>query len=169
MTTAATRLKDKICVITGGASGIGLASARRLTEEGAKVVIGDLDEVRGPEVAEELGGHFERVNVADEEEVKNLFARTVEHFGRVDVAFNNAGINPTDDNSILTTDIEAWARVQTVNLTSVYLCSKYALEHMVKQGSGVGHQYGVIRRAHGSGDFADLLLGVERRSPVDEP
>ncbi|MFP3472162.1 SDR family NAD(P)-dependent oxidoreductase, partial [Micrococcus sp. SIMBA_144] len=57
-------------------------------------------------------------------------------FGRVDVAFNNAGINPTDDNSILTTDIEAWARVQTVNLTSVYLCSKYALEHMVKQGSG---------------------------------
>lgn len=136
MTTAANRLKDKICVITGGASGIGLASARRLTEEGARVVIGDLDEVRGPEVADELGGLFVRVNVADEEEVKNLFARSVEHFGRVDVAFNNAGINPTDDNSILTTDIEAWARVQTVNLTSVYLCSKYALEHMVKQGSG---------------------------------
>ncbi|RBP65098.1 NAD(P)-dependent dehydrogenase (short-subunit alcohol dehydrogenase family) [Brevibacterium sanguinis] len=136
MSTAATRLKDKVCVITGGASGIGLASARRLAEEGAVVVIADLDEVRGPEIAEELGGLFVRVDVADEEDVKNLFARTVEHYGRVDVAFNNAGINPTDDSSILETDIEAWMRVQTVNLTSVYLCSKYAIAQMVKQGSG---------------------------------
>ena len=66
MTTAATRLKDKVCVITGGASGIGLASAKRLAEEGAKVVIADLDEARGQEVAEELGGLFVRVNVADD-------------------------------------------------------------------------------------------------------
>ncbi|WP_309130668.1 3-oxoacyl-ACP reductase [Brevibacterium sp.] len=136
MSTAATRLKDKVCVITGGASGIGLASARRLAEEGANVVIADLDEVKGPQVAEELGGLFVKVNVAKEEDVKNLFARTVEHYGRVDVAFNNAGINPTDDSSILDTDIEAWSRVQTVNLTSVYLCSKYAIEQMVKQGAG---------------------------------
>lgn len=136
MGTAATRLKDKVCVITGGASGIGLASARRLVEEGAKVVIADMDEVRGPEVAKELDGLFVKVNVADEEDVKNLFARTVEVYGRVDVAFNNAGINPTDDSSILSTDIAAWTKVQTVNLTSVYLCSKYAIEQMVKQGSG---------------------------------
>ncbi|MCT1764675.1 3-oxoacyl-ACP reductase [Brevibacterium casei] len=136
MTTAATRLKDKVCVITGGASGIGLASAKRLAEEGAKVVIADLDEARGQEVAEELGGLFVRVNVADEEDVKNLFDTTVEHYGRVDVAFNNAGINPTEDNSILTTDLAAWQKVQTVNLTSVFLCSKYALTHMVRQRSG---------------------------------
>lgn len=136
MTTAATRLKDKVCVITGGASGLGLASARRLVEEGAKVVIADLEEVRGQEIAEELGGLFVRTNVAEEEDVKNLFATTVEHFGRVDVAFNNAGINPTDDNSILTTDLAAWQKVQTVNLTSVFLCCKYALTHMVAQGSG---------------------------------
>ncbi|RAD71257.1 short-chain dehydrogenase, partial [Burkholderia multivorans] len=136
MTTAATRLKDKVCVITGGASGIGLASAKRLAEEGAKVVIADLDEARGQEVAEELGGLFVRVNVADEEDVKNLFDTTVEHYGRVDVAFNNAGINPTEDNSILTTDLAAWQKVQTVNLTSVFLCCKYALTHMVRQRSG---------------------------------
>ncbi len=130
------RMNGKVCVITGGASGIGLASARRLASEGATVVIADLDETRGPEVAEELGGLFVRTNVADEDSVKALFEQTVAAYGRVDVAFNNAGINPTEDNSILTTGIEAWAKVQTVNLTSVYLCCKYALEHMVKQKSG---------------------------------
>lgn len=130
------RMDGKVCVITGGASGIGLASAKRLTAEGAKVVIADLDEVRGPQVAEELGGLFVKTNVADEESVKNLFATTVETYGLVDVAFNNAGINPNEDNSILTTSADAWAKVQTVNLTSVYLCCKYALEQMVKQQSG---------------------------------
>lgn len=130
------RMAGKVCVITGGASGIGLASARRLAAEGATVVIADLDEVRGPEVAEELGGMFVRTNVADEADVAALFRRTKEEYRSVDVAFNNAGINPPEDSSILDTGVDVWAKVQTVNLTSVYLCCKYALEHMVEQGSG---------------------------------
>lgn len=132
----ADRFRGKTVVITGGASGIGLATARRLAAEGAKVVIGDLDEVRGAQVAEELDGLFVSVNVTDEEQVKNLFQQAKDTFGSVDVAFNNAGINPTDDSSILDTGIDAWSRVQRVNLTSVYLCSKYALIHMVEQKSG---------------------------------
>lgn len=130
------RFDNKVCVITGGASGIGLASARRLANEGATVVIADLDDVKGPEVASELGGLFVKTNVADEDNVKNLYATTVQKYGKVDVSFNNAGINPNEDNSILTTGVDAWAKVQTVNLTSVYLCCKYALEQMVKQKDG---------------------------------
>ena len=135
-TIVSNRFDGKTAVITGGASGIGLATGRRLVAEGAKVVIGDLDEVKGPQVAEELGGLFVKVNVTDEEQVKNLFQQAKDTFGSVDVAFNNAGINPTDDSSILDTGLDAWSRVQNVNLTSVYLCSKYALTHMVEQKSG---------------------------------
>ena len=135
-TIVSNRFDGKTAVITGGASGIGLATGRRLAAEGAKVVIGDLDEVKGPQVAEELGGLFVTVNVTDEEQVKNLFQQAKDTFGSVDVAFNNAGINPTDDSSILDTGLDAWSRVQNVNLTSVYLCSKYALTHMVEQKSG---------------------------------
>lgn len=130
------RFDNKVCVITGGASGIGLASAKRLAAEGATVVIADLDETKGPEVATDLTGLFVKTNVADEESVRNLYRTTVDTYGRVDVSFNNAGINPVEDNSILTTGMDAWAKVQTVNLTSVYLCCKYALEQMVKQKSG---------------------------------
>lgn len=130
------RFDGRTAVITGGASGIGLATARRLAAEGAKIVIGDLDEATGAEVAQELDGLFVSVDVTDEEQVKGLFRQAKEAFGSVDVAFNNAGINPTDDSSILETGIDAWSRVQSVNLTSVYLCCKYALEHMVEQRSG---------------------------------
>ncbi len=130
------RFDDKTCVITGGASGLGSATARRLAAEGANVVIGDLDQTRGEEIARELGGLFVSVDVADEGQVKNLFDQAKATYGSVDVAFNNAGISPPEDASILDTDMEAWQRVQTINLTSVYLCSKYALQHMVEQKSG---------------------------------
>lgn len=130
------RFDGKTAVITGGASGIGLETARRLRAEGAKVVIGDLDETKGAAVAEGLDGLFVSVDVTDEEQVRNLFQQAKDAFGSVDVAFNNAGINPTDDSSILETGIDAWSRVQNVNLTSVFLCCKYALEHMVEQRSG---------------------------------
>ena len=130
------RFAGTTAVITGGASGIGLATARRLAAEGATIVIGDMDEVKGREAADALGGLFVSVDVTDEEQVENLFQQAKDAFGSVDVAFNNAGINPTDDASILETGIDAWSRVQTVNLTSVYLCSKYALTHMVEQKSG---------------------------------
>ena len=132
----AERLKNKTCVVTGGASGIGLATARRLAAEQARVVIADLDTEKGSQVAEELGGLFVRTDVTREDDVRNLFTQAHDTYGSVDVAFNNAGIVTDADTSILETEMPAWLKVQAVNLTSVYLCCKYALEHMVKQQSG---------------------------------
>ncbi|MCH8562482.1 3-oxoacyl-ACP reductase [Nesterenkonia sp. AY15] len=132
----ARRLVDRSAVITGGASGIGLASARRMAAEGARVVIADVDAVAGEQAAAELGGLFVKVDVTNPEEVQDLYAQTHEAFGSVDIAFNNAGIAPPDDASILDTGIDAWRRVQDVNLTSVYHCCKYAIPYMQKQGRG---------------------------------
>ncbi len=130
------KLEGKVGVITGGCSGIGLATARKFVAEGARVIIGDLDEMNGPRIAEELGGSFLRTDVTDQAEVEALFAHAKATFGSVDIAFNNAGISPPDDDSILKTGIEAWNRVQQVNLTSVYLCCKAALPYMLEQGAG---------------------------------
>ena len=130
------RLEGKVAVITGAGSGIGLATARRFTAEGARVVCADLDAESGAKAAAEVGGKFVQVEVTDEEQVRALFQSTVDEFGGLHIAFNNAGISPPDDDSILTTGIDAWDRVQRVNLTSVYLCSKYAIEHMLAGGGG---------------------------------
>ncbi|MET0956746.1 MAG: 3-oxoacyl-ACP reductase [Cryobacterium sp.] len=130
------RLAGKVAVITGGASGIGLATARRFAAEGATVVIGDVDEATGMIAATEVGGLFVRVDVTDEEQVNNLFDTAAATYGSVDIAFNNAGISPPDDDSIETTELPAWNKVQDVNLKSVYLCCRAALRHMVAQGNG---------------------------------
>jgi NAD(P)-dependent dehydrogenase (short-subunit alcohol dehydrogenase family) len=130
------RLEGRVTVVTGGVSGIGLATVRRFAQEGARVVIGDVDEAGGKLVAEEVGGVFVPCDVTDAAQVDTLFGTARERFGSVDVAFNNAGISPPEDDSILTTDLEAWRRVQEVNLTSVYLCCKAALPHMLEQGRG---------------------------------
>ncbi|WP_129360417.1 MULTISPECIES: 3-oxoacyl-ACP reductase [Micrococcaceae] len=130
------RLDGKSAVVTGGASGIGLATARRLAAEGARVVIADVSEEQGQAAASEVDGLFVKTDVTDAESVRALFQRTKDEYGSVDVAFNNAGISPSDDASITTTGIDAWKRVQDVNLTSVFHCCKYALEHMRAQRSG---------------------------------
>ena len=130
------RLAGRVAVITGAGSGIGRATARRFAAEGAHVVAVDLDETSGKAVADEVGGTFVSCDVAAEPAVADLFAGVAERFGRVDIAFNNAGISPPEDDSILTTGLEAWERVQRVNLTSVYLCCKYAIPHMRQQGKG---------------------------------
>ncbi|MGX7827174.1 3-oxoacyl-ACP reductase [Actinokineospora sp. 24-640] len=130
------RLDGRVAVVTGGASGIGLASVRRLAEEGARVVIGDVDTDGGEAAAAEVDGLFVRCDVTDETEVAALFDTAVDTYGSLDVAFNNAGISPPDDDSILTTGPDAWHRVQQVNLTSVYLCCKHAIGHMRTQGRG---------------------------------
>lgn len=130
------RIEGKVAVVTGGCSGIGLATVRRFAQEGAKVVIGDLDDTKGPQVAEEVGGTFVRVDVTSTEDVDALFRTAKETYGSVDIAFNNAGISPPEDDSILDTDLDAWRKVQEVNLTSVYLCCKAALPYMLEQGSG---------------------------------
>jgi NAD(P)-dependent dehydrogenase (short-subunit alcohol dehydrogenase family) len=130
------RLEGRVAVITGGGSGIGLATARRFAAEGATVVIADVSAAAGEAAAEEVGGASIATDVTDQEQVEALFAQTVSRFGRLDVAFNNAGISPPDDDSILTTELAAWRRVQEVNLTSVYLCCKHAIPHMLEQGKG---------------------------------
>jgi NAD(P)-dependent dehydrogenase (short-subunit alcohol dehydrogenase family) len=130
------RLQDRVAVVTGGASGIGLATVRRFAAEGARVVVADIDARTGPAVADEVGGLFVSTDVTSESAVEALFAAAVDHFGGLDIAFNNAGISPPDDDSILVTGIDAWRRVQEVNLTSVYLCCKYAIPHMRARGRG---------------------------------
>jgi NAD(P)-dependent dehydrogenase (short-subunit alcohol dehydrogenase family) len=130
------RLTDRVAVVTGAGSGIGLATVRRLAAEGARVVAVDIDEAAGQGAAKEAGGLFLAADVASEEQVSALFDEVVARLGRVDIAFNNAGISPPEDDSILTTGLDAWRRVQEVNLTSVYLCCKYVLPHMRRQGKG---------------------------------
>ena len=131
------RLRDRTAVITGGASGIGLATARRLAHEGAHVVIADICPDRtGNELAAGIGGRFIRADVTSADDVQAMYAFAQETFGSIDIAFNNAGISPADDDSIETTELPAWDRVQDVNLKSVYLCSRAALRHMVPAGRG---------------------------------
>ncbi len=130
------RLAGRVAVITGAASGIGLAAARRMRAEGATIVIGDIDPATGARVAEELDGSFVAVDVADEAAVDTLFDTAADTFGSVDIAFNNAGISPPEDDLIENTGLPAWQRVQDVNLKSVYLCCRAALRHMVPARRG---------------------------------
>lgn len=130
------RLQDRVAVITGAGSGIGLATARRFAEEGAKVVCVDLDEASGAKAADEVGGLFVRADVTSDADVVRMYQTAFDAYGSVDIAFNNAGISPPDDDSILETGIDAWRRVQEVNLTSVYLCCKHVLPYMRRQGKG---------------------------------
>jgi NAD(P)-dependent dehydrogenase (short-subunit alcohol dehydrogenase family) len=130
------RLAGKVAVVTGAGSGIGLATARRFAAEGASVVCADVDDEAGSKAATEIGGHYVKVDVTSEPQVRALFEAAVAQYGGLDIAFNNAGISPPDDDSILTTGLDAWRRVQDVNLTSVYLCCKYAIEHMRARGGG---------------------------------
>ena len=130
------RLDNKVAIITGAASGIGRATALRFAEEGARVVVADLNETEGAELAESITGTFVAVNVANEASVIAMYERVVEVYGGVDILFNNAGISPPDDDSILDTDLDAWKRVQDVNLTSVYLCCKYGIPLLIERGGG---------------------------------
>jgi len=130
------RLDGKVAVITGAGSGIGLASARRFAADGARVVCADIDEAAGRAVAEEVDGLFTRVDVTSEDGVEAMFAAAVDAYGGIDISFHNAGISPTDDDSILDTGIDVWRRVQEVNLTSVYLCCRHAIPRMQARGGG---------------------------------
>src|ERR1700704_3207512 len=123
------RLEGKVCVVTGAASGIGADTAIRFAEEGARVVGVDLAEVRGVDLSIVA-------DVGDEAAVTAMYAEARERFGRIDVLFNNAGINPTDDVSALDTPLEVWERVQKVNLTSVFLCCKHGIPHLLEGGGG---------------------------------
>jgi NAD(P)-dependent dehydrogenase (short-subunit alcohol dehydrogenase family) len=123
------RLEGKVCVITGAASGIGAETARLFAEEGGRVVGVDI----------RAGGEGElllEADVSDEDQVREMYERTRKEMGRIDVLFNNAGISPDDDVSVLDTSLEAWQRVQDVNLTSVFLCCKHGIPHLLDSDGG---------------------------------
>jgi NAD(P)-dependent dehydrogenase (short-subunit alcohol dehydrogenase family) len=123
------RLEDKVAVITGAAGGIGLASAQLFAAEGAHVVGVDLLE-------HEVGELALQADLTDEAAVIELYRTVREQFGKIDVLFNNAGISPTDDDSVLVTGMDAWDRVQDANLKSVFLCCKYGIPHLLESGGG---------------------------------
>jgi len=123
------RLDGKVCVITGASSGIGAATAQVFLDEGATVVGVDLRE-------DGVGTLALACDVADEQAVGDLYRRVRSEYGRIDVLFNNAGISPTDDASVLETSLEAWQRVQDVNLKSVFLCCKHGIPHLIENGGG---------------------------------
>jgi NAD(P)-dependent dehydrogenase (short-subunit alcohol dehydrogenase family) len=130
------RLEGKVAVVTGGAGGIGQETARRFAEEDARVCIVDLADDPGQETASEIDGIYVHADVTDPEDVQRMYDETAERFGGIDVLFNNAGISPSDDDSILETGLEAWERVQNVNLKSVYLCCKYGIPYLLERGGG---------------------------------
>jgi NAD(P)-dependent dehydrogenase (short-subunit alcohol dehydrogenase family) len=123
------RLARKVCVITGAAGGIGSASVKRFQEEGATVVGVDLTDNSPGDVAVAC-------DVTDEDAVRDLFAQVREQYGTIDVLFNNVGISPNDDTSVLDTTLEAWQRVQDVNLKSIFLCCKHGIPHLLETGGG---------------------------------
>jgi NAD(P)-dependent dehydrogenase (short-subunit alcohol dehydrogenase family) len=127
--SATGRLEGKVCVITGAAGGIGNATAELFAGEGARVV--------GVDLAQHSVGELPlRADVSDEEAVRGVYTRAREELGRIDVLFNNAGISPNDDASVLDTTLEAWERVQAVNLRSVFLCCKHGIPHLLEGGGG---------------------------------
>ena len=130
------RLVDRVAVVTGGASGIGRAMCERFAAEGAKVAVVDLDEEAGGALAAAVGGKFVKADVTSAGEVEAMYESVAAAFGGLDICCNNAGISPPDDDSILETGLDAWDRVQRVNLTSVYLCCKFGLPHLLARGKG---------------------------------
>jgi NAD(P)-dependent dehydrogenase (short-subunit alcohol dehydrogenase family) len=132
------RLDGKVAVITGAGGGMGREAAILFTQEGAKVCAADVDGDAARETAELAGGETfaHEVDVANEEQVVELMRATAEHFGGIDVLYNNAGISPADDGSVLETELEAWERVQAVNTRGVFLCCKHGIPYLLSRGGG---------------------------------
>jgi NAD(P)-dependent dehydrogenase (short-subunit alcohol dehydrogenase family) len=131
------RLDGKVAVITGAAGGMGREAALLFSAEGASVCVADVDRGLGETTAAECReAFFAEVNVADESSVRAMYEQTAERYGGIDVLYNNAGISPADDASILETETDAWDRVQAVNTKGVYLCCKHGIPYLLERGGG---------------------------------
>ena len=131
------RLDDKVVVITGSASGIGREAALLFSDEGAKLCIADVVEEQGEQTAAECrDAFFQKVDVSNAESVQEMYRATAERYGGIDILYNNAGIMPAEDASILETDTDAWERVQDVNTKGVYLCCKHGIPYLLDRGGG---------------------------------
>jgi NAD(P)-dependent dehydrogenase (short-subunit alcohol dehydrogenase family) len=161
------RLDGKVCVITGAAGGMGREAVLLFCSEGAKVCVADVDGAAAERTAAEAGDAFAmQVDVANEESVQSMYAETAKRFGGIDVLYNNAGVSPADDASILDTELDAWERVQAVNTRGVFLCCKHGIPLPARARRRFGDQRRVVRRPGGRSDLADLLHGVEGRGAV---
>ena len=131
------RLDGKVAVITGAASGIGREAALLFSEEGAEVCVADVSAEQGEATAAECReAFFQQVDVADGPSVQAMYAAVAERYGGIDVLYNNAGISPNEDASILETEEDAWQRVQDVNLKGVYLCCKHGIPRLLERVGG---------------------------------
>jgi NAD(P)-dependent dehydrogenase (short-subunit alcohol dehydrogenase family) len=131
------RLDGKVCVITGAGGGMGREAALLFCEEGAQVCVADVDGQAAEKTAADAHDAFAiQVDVADSDSVRAMYEQTAERYGGIDVLYNNAGISPADDDSILETEPDAWQRVQDVNTKGVYLCCKHGIPHLLKRGGG---------------------------------
>lgn len=136
------RLRDKVCIITGAGGGMGRVAARMFCAQGARVVAADVSAGAGEEtvaLAREAGAGdaiFVRADVSREEDCANLVRRAVEQYGRLDVLYNNAGIMPEADHSVVDTPVEAWEQVQDINTKGIYLCCKYGIPAIIASGGG---------------------------------
>jgi NAD(P)-dependent dehydrogenase (short-subunit alcohol dehydrogenase family) len=134
------RLEGKVCVITGAGGAMGREAAIIFTEEGAQVSVVDVDGRLAEETVSLCTGPGDafavRANVADEDDVRRVYSETAERYGEIEVLYNNAGISPADDASVLDTSVEAWQRVQDVNTKGVFLCCKHGIPHLLERGGG---------------------------------
>jgi NAD(P)-dependent dehydrogenase (short-subunit alcohol dehydrogenase family) len=131
------RLDGKVCVITGAGGGMGREAALLFSEEGAQVCVADVNLEAAESTASEARDAFaQQVDVADEASVTAMMDATAERYGGIDVLYNNAGISPNDDASVLDTSAEAWDRVQAVNTKGVFLCCKHGIPHLQQRGGG---------------------------------
>ncbi|HZG13971.1 MAG TPA: glucose 1-dehydrogenase [Candidatus Bathyarchaeia archaeon] len=135
------RLQDKVCVITGAGSGMGQEAARMFAAEGAKVAVFEVNEqaaARTVDLVREAGGEAELFlcDVSNEASVKQAVSETLAAYGRIDVLYNNAGIMPAEDHSVIDTEVEVWDKVMAVNVRGIFLMGKYVIPAMIEQGKG---------------------------------
>src|SRR6188768_3499322 len=163
------RLHGKVCVITGAGGGMGREAAIVFTGEGAKVCVADLDAELAEETVSLCSGEAFAfgVDVADEDGVRSLMSATAEHYGGIDVLYNNAGISPGDDASVLDTSVEAWQRVQDVNTKGVFLCCKHGIPYLLERGGGSVINVASFVAILGAATSQDLLHGVQGRRSRD--